>query len=113
MSGLRNFTEVQNAPRARPAEFAARAVPSSASDPFGARRLTCSKAVTAEGYQRLANDITRAAIGIPFTHVQQDEIRKGKERLTATQIDRNAYRQSAKRSYAPRDTRKRRPGWVK
>jgi len=32
--------------------------------------------------------------------------------LTPQEIDPNAYRQS-KRRYAPRDTRKRHPGWVK
>jgi hypothetical protein len=80
---------------------------------FGTRRLTCSRATTIEGYQRLANDISRQVIGIPFTRTQQDEIRAQKQRLGDQDIDRNAYRQSTKRSYAPRDIRRRRPGWVK
>jgi hypothetical protein len=34
-----------------------------------------------------------------------------KKGLTPQEIDRNAYRQSPMRKYAPRDIRKRRPGW--
>jgi hypothetical protein len=82
------------------------------SDPFGTCRFTGSKATTIEGYQRLANDISRQLVGIPFTRTEQDEIRAQKKGLAPQEIDRNAYRQSTKRSYAPRDIRKRRPGWV-
>jgi hypothetical protein len=87
-------------------------MPTSLSDPFGARRLAHSRATTIEGYQRLANDITRQLVGIPFTRAQEDEVRAQKLRLSRQQIDPNANRQ-IKRRYAPRDTRKRHPGWVK
>jgi hypothetical protein len=106
---LKSFTSVQNASRARPAEAATKAVPASVSDPLGVRRLACSKAATAAGYQRVANDISRQLVGIPFTRTEQDEIRAQRNGLAPQEIDRNAYRQSTKCSYAPRDTRKRRP----
>src|SRR5215469_17671596 len=67
----------QTAPKARPAHVATKAtVAVSMSDPFGTRRLTRSEATTPEGYQRLANDISRAVIGVPFTRKAQDEIRE-------------------------------------
>jgi hypothetical protein len=43
---------------------------------------------------------------------KQDEIRAQKQRLTPQEVDRNAYRQSRKRRYAPRESKKRRPGCV-
>jgi len=47
----------------------------------------------------LANDISRQLVGIPFTRTEQDEIRAQKKGLAPEEIDRNAYRQSTKRSY--------------
>jgi len=104
---------VRVSPRAQPADVAAKArTATPSSDPFGTRRFTCSKATTIKGHQQLANDISRQLIGIPFTRRQEDAIRAEKKGLTPQEIDPNAYRQS-KRRYAPRDTRKRHPGWVK
>jgi hypothetical protein len=84
------------------------------SDPFGTSRLTRSEATTPEGRQRLANDISRAVIGIPFTRKAQDEIREirsERQRLCPALIDKNAYRQRV-RKYVPYERRsRRRRGW--
>ena len=83
-------------------------------DPFGTGRLTRSEATTPEGYQRLANDISRAVIGIPFTRKAQDEIREIRaktKRLVPALVDKNAFRQKA-RKYVPYERRsRRRRGW--
>jgi hypothetical protein len=47
-----------------------------------------------------------------MTRREQDEIREEKKRLTAEEVDRNAYREPTVRTYAPFEIRKRRPGWV-
>ena len=102
-----------NAARAHRTQAATKATPVSALDTEKiARRLERSKSTTPRGYQWLANDICREVIGAPLTHAQEDQIRTGKKRLDRLEVDDNAYRQTTKRSYAPRDTRKRHPGWV-
>jgi hypothetical protein len=106
---------VQATPRACPAHVTVKAAAAAPlSDPFGTDRLTRSKATTPEGYQRLANDISRQLIGIPFTRKAQDEIREirgERKRPSSELVDKNAYRQKA-RKYVPYERRsRRRRGW--
>jgi hypothetical protein len=83
-----------------------------ANDPFGAERLARSRARTALGYQRLANDISRQLIGTPLTQKEQDQIRAEKEKLTWQEIDPNASRWPKKRKLVPYERRcRRRRGW--
>jgi hypothetical protein len=55
----------------------------------------------------------RDTIGVPLTSKQRAEIRARRPKLSATEIDKNAYRASVVRQRSPRDMpRRRSPGWV-
>lgn len=98
----------------------ARAVPKapkatlvSSNDPDGLLRLERSHAQSRKGLKRLANAITRDAIGIPLTRKRRAEIRAQRPKLDPKDIDKNAYRAPAIRQRSPREMRNRRkPGWT-
>ncbi len=104
------------APRAQPAQavpMAAKAPLASSNDPDGLLRLERSRAQTSKGLKRLANAITRDAIGIPLTRKQRAEIRAQRPKLDRRDIDKNAYRAPVIRQRSPGEMKNRRkPGWT-
>jgi hypothetical protein len=77
------------------------------------KRLEQSRAQTPQGFKRLANSITRDAIGIPLTRKQQAEIKAQSSNLDPRQIDKNAYRAPVMRQRSPREMKNRRQsGWT-
>jgi len=103
---------------ARPAQpagvtgIAAKARPIPSSDPFGAERFERSRAKTPQGYTRAFNSVSRELIGLPLTRKQQDEIRAQRPKLKPEEIDKNIYRTPEIRERAPREPKRRKPGWV-
>jgi hypothetical protein len=88
---------------------AAKATSASSNDPYGLLRFERSRAKTQKGFKRLANAITRDAIGIPLTRKQRSQ----RPKLDQKEINKNAYRTPAARKRSPRDMPRRRlPGWV-
>src|SRR5260221_12359193 len=70
-------------------------------------------AIPLKGFKRLANAITRDAIGIPLTRKQQGENKAQRPKLDTKEIDKNAYRTPIIRQRTPREMRNRRkPGWT-
>ena len=91
----------------------AKATLASSNDPDGLLRLERSRAQTLKGFKRLANAITRDAIGIPLTRKQQAENKAQRPKLDTKEIDKNAYRTPIIRQRTPREMRNRRkPGWT-
>jgi len=67
----------------------------------------------AQGFKRLANAITRDAIGIPLTRKQRAETKAQLPKLDPAEIDKNSYRTPIFRQRSPRDMPKRRKaGWT-
>jgi hypothetical protein len=92
---------------------AAKATLASPNDPDGLLRLERSRAQTSKGFKRLANAITRDAIGIPLTRKQRVEIRAQRSKLDPKDVDKNAYRAPVIRQRSPREMKNRRkPGWI-
>jgi hypothetical protein len=93
--------------------IAAKATLASSNDPYGLLRLERSRAQTLKGFKRLANAITRDAIGIPLTRKQQGENKAQRPKLDTKEIDKNAYRTPIIRQRTPREMKNRRkPGWT-
>lgn len=103
--GLESLATTRAQP-ARAVPRAAKATLASSNDPSGLQRLERSRAKTHKGFKRLANAITRDAIGIPLTRKQQGEQRPPK--LDPKEIDKNSYRAPAARQRSPRDMPRRR-----
>lgn len=109
--GLQCFTAATRAKPAGPMVKAAKTTLASSTDPSELLRLDRSRAQTQKGFKRLANAITRDAIGIPLTRRQHAEIRREQERLDPAQIYKNIYRSPCVRQRAPREMQgRRRPG---
>ena len=109
--GLQSFAAATYAQHARALPRAAKATPASSNDPSGLLRLERSRAKTQKGFKRLANAITRDAIGIPQTRKQIAEQRPPK--LDPKEINKNSYSSRVPRERSPRDMpRRRSPGWV-
>lgn len=67
----------------------------------------------AQGFKRLANAITRDAIGIPLTRKQRAEIKAQSPKLDLIEVDKKIYRTPVFRQRSPREMRNRRkPGWT-
>jgi hypothetical protein len=97
----------------RQTSMAAKAVPATSNDPNGLLRLQRSHAQTPRGLKRLANAITRDAIGIPLTRKQRAEMRAQQPKLDAKDIDKNSYRAPMNRQRSAREMKNRRkPGWT-
>lgn len=110
---LQSFTAATRAKSGRAMPQATKATLASSNDPDGLLRLERSRAQTKKGFTRLANAIMRDTIGVPLTSKQRAEIRARRPKLSATEIDKNAYRAPVIRQRSPREMKNRRnPGWT-
>jgi hypothetical protein len=110
---LESFAAATGAQSARATPAATKTALASSNDPYGLKRLERSHAQTPKGFKRLANAITRDAIGVPLTRKQRAEIRAQRQKLDPMEIDKNAYRAPVIRQRSPREMKNRRkPGWT-
>ena len=111
--GLRSFTPAMSAQPARVMPKVAEAIHACASEPHRLKRLEQSRAQTPQRFKRLANAITRDAIGIPLTRKQRAEIKAQSPKLDLIEVDKKIYRTPVFRQRSPREMRNRRkPGWT-
>jgi hypothetical protein len=89
---LQSFPTATRAKPARAMPQVAKATLDSCNDPDRMLRLNRSHAQTQKGFRRLANTITREAIGIPLTRNQRSEQRAQRRKLDPKEIDKNSYR---------------------
>jgi hypothetical protein len=111
--GMQRLTAATSAKPAGAMLKTAKAPSTSSNDPYGLRRFEQSRAKTRKGFKRLANAITRDAIGVPLTRKQRDEQRAQEPKLDPKEIDKNSYRAPVVRQRSPREMKnRRRPGWT-
>jgi hypothetical protein len=91
---------------------AAKTAVASSDDLSGLQRFERSQAKTPKGFKRLANAITRDAIGTPLTRRQRDEQRAQLPKLDPKEIDKNSYRAPAARQRSPRENEKSPQTWM-